>query len=164
MGACTSSIRTTTAFVAWFCLELACGGTTVQPPPDLGDAFFGASWKDDTTEVRNCRNSIDHDLKFIRVLASGDAVQPYLDRAAPFPEGSVVLKAEYEDEGCTQLVGFTAMRKGKAGSRPTSGDWSFQRTDAARKVISLNQGRCISCHRDCQGTEGGGYDWTCADP
>lgn len=113
-------------------------------------------------EVRNCRRSGDHDLNYIRILASPDAFDPYQGRTAPFPVGAVVLKPEYADEQCTDLAGFTVMRKEPAGFDPEIGDWSWQRLTADREVLPVDEQRCIGCHRVCVAPMG--YDFTCAEP
>lgn len=152
--------RTTIACAALFCLEVACGGDDAPPPPDT--AFFSPTWEHDLAEVRDCRRSVDHALRFIRVLADDAARPAYVGRDRPFPVGSLVLKAEYDDESCTSIAGFTAMRKEAAGSRPGAGDWSYQETDASRNVLSSDGAGCVSCHRACEAPDG--YDRTCAEP
>jgi hypothetical protein len=113
-------------------------------------------------EVRDCRRSPDHDLNYIRVLASPDAVAPYQGRTLPFPVGAVVLKAEYADDACDDLDRFTVMRKEEAGYAPDSGDWSWQRVSRDFKVEPIDDARCIGCHALCPPPEG--YDFTCAVP
>jgi hypothetical protein len=113
-------------------------------------------------EVRDCRRSPDHDLNYIRVLASPDAAEPYQGRVLPFPVGAVVLKEEYADDTCQDLDRFTVMRKEVAGYAPESGDWSWQRVSRDHEVEPTDVDRCIGCHLLCAPIDG--YDFTCAVP
>src|SRR5678815_4615423 len=100
MGASTLSTRTTIAFVALFCLEVACGDDEQPPPSRPLTQLFTSTWSSDLVEVRDCRRSVDHDLHSIRVLVDPPSRTPYTGRVEPFAEGAVVLKPEYSDEAC----------------------------------------------------------------
>lgn len=123
-------------------------------PADVEEAF---------AEARDCRRSIDHDLSFVRVFADAPAHGPYTTRAEPFPVGATVVKVQYADEDCADVVGFVAMQKRATGEASDSGDWTWQRTSAEREVLEHGdvQG-CVFCHSACNGA--GGYDWTCTEP
>ena len=54
------------------------------------------------------------------------------------------------------------MRRLAEGSSPETLDWEWQDVDAARKVVSANDSRCIGCHTAC-GTAPGGYEGTCTE-
>lgn len=115
-------------------------------------------------EVRDCRRSADHDLEYIRVLADPAAAATYQDRDAPFTEGSVVVKEQYRNEDCTDLVRLTAMRKEAAGFDPATGDWQWQELSPDFTVNEeINPQRCIGCHTLC-GAAPAGHDFTCAEP
>jgi hypothetical protein len=136
-------------------LALGCDGGGEAPvfPQDYASTY---------QEVRDCRRSPDHDLNYIRVLASPEAVTPYQGRTLPFPVGAVVLKEEYADSTCDDLDRFTVMRKEEAGYAPDSGDWSWQRVSRDFKVETIEELRCIGCHTLCAPLDG--YDFTCAVP
>lgn len=136
-------------------LALGCGGEAEVP-------VFPDTYASTYQEVRDCRRSPDHDLNYIRVLASPEAADPYMGRAQPFPVGAIVLKEEYADAACQDLDGFTVMRKEEAGYAPSTGDWSWQRVSADRDVVPIDEARCIGCHSLCTPPEG--YDFTCAVP
>lgn len=123
---------------------------------------FSEDYASTYQEVRDCRRSPDHDLNYIRVLASPEALEAYQGRAQPFPVGAIVLKEEYADDTCQDLDGFTVMRKEAAGYAPGSGDWSWQRVSADLEVEPIDEVRCIGCHSLCAPPEG--YDFTCAVP
>jgi hypothetical protein len=155
--------RTTTAFASLvFSLIAACG--------DTGDTVIDEAplFPEDATstyrEVRDCRRSGDHDLNHVRIVVNDIAHDVYRDRNGPFPEGSLIVKVEYADPECTDVVGFTSMRRDPAGTSPGAGDWRWQRLDANRKVLRSGEpAECVSCHASC-GVPPDGHDWTCAAP
>lgn len=124
---------------------------------------FPASYAASYVEVRDCRNSGDHELNRIRVLADPLALEPYRDRDADFPVGAVVLKEEHDfaDTDCTGApVRFTVMTRLAASSSPATLDWYWQDVDGARRVVSENDSRCVGCHTGC-GVPPDGYQGTC---
>ncbi|HVZ35066.1 MAG TPA: cytochrome P460 family protein [Polyangiaceae bacterium] len=146
--------------VRWLCgltLAAACSSDSGGTP------LFPANYADSFTQVRDCRQSIEHAAQ-VRVLADPQAAGPYLNRDQDFPEGAVVLKEEYDfgDEDCTgPIQAWTVMVKQAAGSHPQELDWAWQKVSASRKVTSSDEPRCIVCHHTC-GVPPDGYDWTCA--
>ncbi len=86
----------------------------------------------------------------------------YMARDEPFPVGSILLKEEYARDDCTDLDGYTVMRREPPGYDPESGDWHWQRLDTNRRVTEDGLvERCRSCHADC-GEPPDGWDGTCA--
>lgn len=143
-------------------LLLACG---TDPPTE--EAFFPADYAATYQEVRNCRNSIDHDLMRIRIVASPSAMQPYAMRNAPFPTGAILLKEQFEgdDFNCEgPIVSITAMQKLDEGTDPASLDWAWQKTSPSFEVDAEldTQLRCANCH--ATGCAQEGYLGTCASP
>jgi hypothetical protein len=135
------------------------GGSDAAP-------VFPSDYEATYVEVRNCRGSGDHDLNNIRILADPAARTPYEDRAAPFPDGAVVLKEEYDfgDTTCEgPLKQWTVMQKLAPGSSPDTLDWAWQRVDEDRIVVEEDPPRCIGCHTSC-GVAPDGYEGTCAVP
>ncbi len=134
--------------------------------PPLGDPLFPADYRATYTEVRNCRQSADHDLNMVRVLADPVALAAYSDRSVPFPEGAIVMKEEFEfgDLDCTgPIQQFTAMEKLAVGEAPDLLDWHWQRIDATRHTVAEDTPRCPQCHQTC-GVPPDGYDGTCTVP
>jgi hypothetical protein len=130
------------------------------------DPLFPASYASTYTEVRNCRQSGDHDLNIVRVLADPIALAAYENRDEPFPIGATVVKEEYEfgDTTCEgPIQQWTVMQKLEVGSSTATLDWSWQRVDALRVVLDADERRCISCHTAC-GRPPDGYDGTCTIP
>lgn len=117
------------------------------------------------TEVRDCRQSGDHDLHSVRVLADPEALAAYSDRSTPFPMGATIVKEEYEfgDDTCAgPIVAWTLMQKLEVGTAPGNLDWTWQRIDATGAVLDTNAPRCANCHQDCVPPDG--YDGTCTVP
>jgi hypothetical protein len=109
-------------------------------------------------EVRDCRNSIEHDSNHIRVLASPATKDAYLGTGA-FPSGSIVVKPEYADAACTDLVRVTVMRRGEGFD--ATGGWEWQELAPDLTVVETGAlARCWSCHAACDG----GHDGACAQP
>ncbi len=143
-------------------LIAACSSPEAAP---AATPAFPADYADSYVEVRGCRKSADHELEFVRVLANPSALAPYSDRAAPFSDGAVVLKEQYEasDDTCAgPIAQWTVMVKSQAASDRLGWDW--QRVTAERRVSETNTPSCISCHTSCSGPPQPGYDFTCTDP
>lgn len=139
-----------------------------DPGPAAPTPLIPAGVENSWQEARKCRTSHEHWLHSVRVVVNPPAWLPYttwlpLDPAnLPFPVGSVVVKPEYDDQFCENLIGYTVMRKEPAGYWPAANDWHWQRLDAKRKV--LEDGKlaksCASCHQShCDPPAG--YDFTC---
>jgi hypothetical protein len=123
-------------------------------PPAGTEPAFPAGYAASYVEVRNCRRSPEHDLAFIRIVASPDAAPIYQARAGAFADGAVILKEEFADPDCTMLEGFTVMARER-------GAWRWQDVTAERTV--LDDGalpRCVGCHSGCEE----GFEQTCALP
>lgn len=135
-------------------LALVACGSDGGASPD-----FPESYRDTYQQVRGCRKSGDHDLNYIRIVTNPTAFIAYTMRNAPFPEGSIIVKEEYDfaDSSCLgELVQWTTMVK-------TGGTWQWQRVNPDRSVESENEQRCIGCHAQC-GLPPDGFDGTCAVP
>lgn len=131
--------------------------------PSGPEPSFPADYLATYTEVRDCRNSIEHELSRVRVLADTAALGPYQGRDADFPVGSVVLKVEHDgsDTDCSgEPVRWTVMTRLAAGSSPETLDWYWQEVSASRRVTSENEARCVGCHTSC-GVPPEGYLGTC---
>lgn len=147
----------------------ACGGggggdDDIDAPGAL--PLFPADYAATYQQVRDCRYSLDHDLRRVRVLASPEAMAAYTGRAAPFPAGAIVLKEEYADRdtACAgAIVSFTVMQKLAAGSSPATLDWHWQEVSPDRRGVNEDNRSCVGCHTGC-GKPPEGYDGTCAVP
>ena len=146
------------------------GGSGIDgaPPDAAPEAIFPVDYATTYTMVRDCRNSTSHDFHGIVIYADPDAASPYLDRDAPFPVGSVIVKEEYElgDTECTgDIVEWAVMKRLEAGSAPELQlDWFWQELDEERVVVTENDSHCWGCHDDCDGDPTDSYENTCAEP
>jgi hypothetical protein len=126
-------------------------------PPEPAEPMFPADYEASYVEVRDCRRSPEHELAFIRILASPEAASTYQTRTGTFAEGAVVLKEEYVDDACTDLLGWTAMRR-------EGGDWRWQEVASDRVVVEDGAiERCATCHARCVAPDLG-FEETCAEP
>jgi hypothetical protein len=148
----------------WLGLALMAAGPGCDdaPPPPAPASLLPAGYQQGYPVVRSCRNSIEHDLRYIviRVLAGTEAQY----ETGPFPRqvGTLIIKEEFSDRGCGDLLGWTLMRKEAAGYDGRHGDWHWQRLDATGKVTEDGPvPRCASCHAlpACQAR-----DFACAEP
>jgi hypothetical protein len=161
---------------AWLFTCLA--GLTIAAAPgcsggddDGGDAGrfeFPEDYLDTYTMARDCRKSGSHDLHYIVVWTDPDATGPYIDRDAPIPVGSIILKEEYDfaDTTCEEgIVRWSAMKRLPAGEAPDEHlDNYWERFDIDGDIASENDSRCWGCHDDCDGDPTRVYEHTCADP
>ena len=129
-----------------------------DPDPPPGDAPFPADYEASWTEAREtCTLSHDHELRYIRVFANDGALGPYSRRDAPYAPGAALLKAEYADPDCTELLSYVYMEKLEPGIGPVEEhDWSWRRFDPDRREVfdpRFIPATCIDCHA-----------WHCEDP
>lgn len=140
--------------------DAAVDAGTPDPEP-----VFPADFAERYSEARDCRNSHEHELRYIRVLVSPEAREPYaaLSPETPYPVGSTLVKEEYDDDQCETLLGYTAYKKLPKGENPAGGDWWWQKLDAERRVVEEGAPwRCINCHTvHCAPPYG--FDLTCAE-
>lgn len=143
------------ALAAW-----GCGGDD-DPGPPVEPFFDVATVKTAWPEVRDCRLSIEHDAVNITVYTDPASESAYVDGVYPFAEGTIIVKAEHDDSACTELLGFTAMRKLAPGAAPEVGDWEWQRMDAEGNVYESGSiMRCAVCHQSCAEQS----DYACTNP
>lgn len=155
-------MRLVVMFVMAACAVAACSDTPKPPAPPSFPADYASTFK----EARTCRQSTEHDLNRIRVLADPAAFSPYANRDAPFPAGAVLLKEEYDisDTNCTgPIKQWTLMKRLATGSSPKTLDWHWERVDPSRTVVQSDASRCYNCHSQCT-PEVNGYLDTCTVP
>jgi len=137
---------------------LACSDPTDAEP---NAAFWPLDFETRWPEVRDCRLSpAEHDGYSIRVFADPASERAYVDGEYPFAPGAQLVKAEYSDEGCTELARVSGMLKLESGEAPELRDWLWQRADPRGKLSDATPAsRCAGCHDGCSS-----HDYTCTDP
>jgi len=127
---------------------------TPTATPTRVEPIFPADYRATFVEVRNCRLSVEHGGINIRVLTNPIAAQPYLENRNPLPDGSIVVKEEFnvsDGSDCSddKLMRWRAMRK-EPGIDPQDGDWHWQwvdrEQDGSRSVLFDDKSTCIGCH------------------
>ncbi len=128
-----------------------------------GEPFFPEDYETSFVAVSGCVTSIDHDFNNVRIWADPAAETAYC-AGDPLPVGTVIVKEEFDDDACTELVGWTAMRKEEAGFNPDANDWNWQRLNARGRVREDGAiDACIDCHGFASATSCPSADYTCLD-
>ena len=153
----------------WVGLATACGGDDAPvEDPDAAAPLFPADYRDTYTMVRDCRPSASHEFHRILVWADPAAAGPYLERDAPFPVDSILLKEEFDsaDVACEEeVLRRTIMKRLPAGEAPEEQlDWFWADFEPTGEVASTNDSLCWGCHDDCDGDPSVSYENTCAVP
>lgn len=135
-------------------------------PEDPAPGPFPADYERTWSEARErCTLSHDHELRYIRVFANDAALGPYSRQDAPYPPGAALLKAEYDDPDCSELLSFVLMEKLAPGTTPPDEhDWTWRRFDAQRREIVDRRAipsTCIDCHAWHCEEPPYGWDYTC---
>lgn len=145
-------------------IAVASLGASCGPDPS-DDVPFPTDYATRWREARTCAISHDHELRYIQTFVNDLADEPYATFASPYPPGSILLKPEFDDEFCTELLAYTVMVKLEPGDSPDTQDWRWLRYDAERRPIEeagvIPEG-CIACHRWHCGELPYGWDLTCA--
>jgi hypothetical protein len=119
------------------------------PPPGETEPIVPADYRTTFSEVRDCRNSIEH-AATIRVWVNAIGAEAYLADENPLPVGTVVVKEEFAGANCTndaELRVLSAMRKEPAGFDPEANDWHFQELNFPSRSVRLDTKiTCIECH------------------
>lgn len=135
-------------------------------PGPVDEAPFPADYETAWTEARTpCTLSHDHELTYIRVFADDAALGPYTFRTEPYPVGARLLKVEYMDEACTEILDYVVMERLAAGTAPADLDWRWLRYDRGRARVTdrrTEPERCINCHTCHCGMLPYGWELTCS--
>jgi hypothetical protein len=147
------------AAVALACAALAAG---CDPAPTGPPSLLPADLATRFVTVRDCRPSIDHDLRRILIRVETTMTERYERGPYPLPPGTLIVKEEFDDPDCATRAGWTLMQKQPPGYDARSGDWRWQRLDAQGQVLEDGRlARCSSCHAAsaCRAR-----DFACAEP
>jgi hypothetical protein len=144
-------------------LAAGCGGDESLDPivPD--------DWETALVEARDCRLSVEHELEYVRLFISPEwaahfdaCVEADSGCTEPFGEGALLVKPQYADADCTDLLRVTASLRETAAAAPGPDGWRWQEVTAdGRVVLDGAPASCTHCHTLCEGS----YDLRCAmDP
>jgi hypothetical protein len=137
------------------CAEVDSPNPQMVLPSDYRTAFV---------QVSNCANSVDHGFVDVIVRVRSEDADRYRSGPYPFAQGSLVVKEQYSGQGCTELTGYTVMRKEAPGYFPAGGDWQWFTLDTFGAV--LKDGRspaCANCHATTPSCAPA-HDYTCPGP
>lgn len=141
-------------------LLTACGGPGEGPFP----ADYESRWEEARTP---CTLSHDHELRYIRVFANDLAYAPYTSATGTYAPGAMLLKAEYDDATCTELLSYVLMEKLEPGaSPPGEHDWTWRRFESDRSEVNdprFIPSTCIDCHDFHCREAPYGLDFTCPE-
>lgn len=136
---------------------IACGPSSAPFPAD-----YEESWQEARTP---CTLSHDHELRYIRVFASPDALEPYTRAMTAYPVGATLLKVEYADSDCSEPLSLVSMEKLESmRAPPNTLGWSWRRFDPDLREIhdaDTIPATCIDCHRWHCAEPPFGWDYTC---
>lgn len=143
---------------------LASHGGCEGPDSVPAQPIFPADYRTTFVEVRDCRLSNEH-AATIRIWANDVGVAAYLARAAVLPEGSIIVKEEFEGLDCSndaELAFWSVMKKEAAGFDADANDWRFQEISAPNRAVTLDtKATCIRCHVEPECLM---FDLMCAEP
>lgn len=115
------------------------------------NAFFPQDYETSFAQIGACRKSAVHsDPHYL--LHVNTSSKDAFSAGMPLPEGTVLVKTQYQDDSCSDLSRWTVMKKREAGYDPMNADWEWQNLDGEGKVAE--QGKvvyCASCHAGCAG-------------
>jgi hypothetical protein len=128
----------------------------------LAKVVIPADYRTAFVPVRRCGPGNEHGLISVVVRVRAEQAALYDTGPFPYPQGSLVVKEEYRDSQCTDLMGYTAMRKEAAGYFPSAGDWQWFSLDPYGVVLKDGkQESCSHCHVQMCGPKN--RDLTCLD-
>ncbi len=131
-------------------------------PPRPFPADYETRWRE--TRVP-CQISHDHALRYVRVFADDAAFAPYTTGVGDYPTGATLLKAEYDDPECSELLAYVVMVKLEPGSGvPGEHDWTWRQFEPDLTEVHdlrLIPTTCIDCHDYHCAAPPLGNDYTC---
>jgi hypothetical protein len=136
--------------------------STCGPPEPPFPVDYETQWR----EARPpCELSHDHELRWVRVFANELAFDPYTRHDRPYQPGAILLKAEYDDRACAEVVSYVVMERLPNGTTPPGEhDWTWRRFGPDRREIEDDPTIpfvCVDCHDwHCRELPYG-WDYTC---
>ena len=111
------------------------------------NAYFPETFASDYALITNCDKSGSHGGKYVKTYVTKDAEAAWKAKSYPFAESVVFVKVMHSDSKCSDISGYSAMKKIAAGSGGAAGDWDWQSLDADGQVTAEGQvAGCTGCH------------------
>lgn len=112
------------------------------------------------TKIHNCKPSSHPTGDHVVVWINDVGRDAFMKGETPLPEGTVLVKSQYEDTACSILARYTAMEKGAVGSDPAAADWRWYLIDNSGGVRDCcgggdpaSKGSCVGCHAPCKSND-----------
>lgn len=135
------------------------------------EVVFPENFRDSYTKVLSCRKSVHQAANYQETWLSPGGVATWTALAVQlaaadtqttllFPEGTVIVKAQFDDSKCDELANYTTMKKLLPDSDPEVGDWKWQYVgdDGECNNCAARTG-CSGCHSTCKPAP-----WMCSKP
>ena len=112
-------------------------------------SFLPLDYQTTFRPVRDCRQVVEHQNSYQKVLTNPVASDPYTTASYPLPVGSVVVAEQYgDDSSCGSLNGYYLMAKEKQGYDNAGNDWHWQKLDLNGRIEQDGKLQaCASCHQ-----------------
>jgi hypothetical protein len=115
------------------------GAAAANPVPDDYKATF--------TKVSDRAKSNDHEGMMVEIWLNDIAKAAWDAGAAPFAEGSILIKEHYADDTATDVMAWTTMEKRGAGYAADTGDWYWAKVMGDGTVeMDGTPAMCTGCH------------------
>jgi Cytochrome P460 len=127
-------------------LAFGIAGCEVEVNPN---AFFPQEYDTSFTQVGGCRTSSTHSDPYYTIHITKSSADAFKAKMA-LPEGTVLVKTQYEDNDCSDFSRWTVMKKREAGFDPDNFDWEWQNVDGEGQIAETGKlGYCATCHKPC---------------
>lgn len=123
------------------------------------DASFPETYSETYTQLHECKESEHPAADYVITWLSPEGAEAWetmmegmmggaeAGGGVVLPEGTVLVKAQYDDATCSTLSGYTAMEKLAPSSNPELGDFRWQFLDADGSCKDCDAGAsCSGCH------------------
>ena len=111
------------------------------------NAYFPKTYATDFALIADCDKSGSHGGKYVKTYVTKSSEAAWKSKTYPFAESTVFVKVMHSDSKCSDIAGYSSMKKLAAGSGGEAGDWDWQSLDADGQVTAQGQvASCTGCH------------------
>ncbi|HRI64440.1 MAG TPA: cytochrome P460 family protein [Polyangium sp.] len=127
-------------------LAFGIAGCEVEIDPN---AFFPQEYETSMTQLGACRVSSTHSDPYFKLYITKTSADAF-NAQMPLPEGTVLVKVQYDDKECSDFSRWTTMKKREAGFDPNNSDWEWQNVDGEGQIAETGKIEyCATCHKPC---------------